>query len=428
MVFLADDLGWADVGFHGGAAATPHLDRLAADGLELSRFYVFPLCTPTRYAFLTGRNPVRDGFLYAPHKPWDRSGIAPELTTLPELLRDAGYQTWLVGKWHLGHARREFLPRGQGFDHFYGCLSGMVGYFDRAPKYGAHDWQRNGESVRDEGYATDLLAEEAVQLLRARDPGSPFFLFLPFTAPHLPLEAPEERVANYAKHPDDRAVYLAMVESLDRAVGRVIDALEEEGIRRETLVLFFNDNGAALREEGANAPYEGGKHSTREGGIRAPALLSWPGVFDEGVTSDPVISVMDWLPTLAAAAGVPPEERPAGDGRDVFGELRTGSPVPGREIFLASATGQYRFFALFDGEWKLFVKEPLARGPSEFELYRIAEDDTEQNDLAAEHPDVVARLAERAAAWRDLHPERSEVGGMRPWLWRAPDDWADAAE
>ncbi|HCS26848.1 MAG TPA: arylsulfatase, partial [Spongiibacteraceae bacterium] len=267
IMIVADDLGWADVGFHGSPIDTPSLDRLANEGIELSRFYTTPICSPTRAALMTGRDPMRLGVAYATIMPWQNNGIHPNETFLPELFKANGYQTAMIGKWHLGHSQQTFHPNARGFEHFYGHLHTEVGYWSPFKAQGGVDFQRNGETIDDEGYETFLMAAEAERWIKARDPAKPFFLYMPFLAPHTPLEAPDELVEKYSDLKDDRPksrsknadrtrmlerinprdnsrqVYAAVVDALDQAIGRVLKTLDDEQLADDTLVMFISDNG-----------------------------------------------------------------------------------------------------------------------------------------------------------------------------------------
>ena len=198
IIMLADDLGWADVGYHSGDIETPSLDRLAAEGVRLDRFYTTPICSPTRAALMTGRNPIRLGVAYAVILPWDTNGIHPDEYFLPEAFLAAGYRTAMVGKWHLGHAQQTYHPNERGFEHFYGHLHTEVGYFSPFSNQGGTDFQRNGVTIDDEGYETFLLGDEASRYIRERDKDKPFFLYMPLLAPHTPLEAPDDLIEKYA--------------------------------------------------------------------------------------------------------------------------------------------------------------------------------------------------------------------------------------
>ena len=456
IIMVADDLGWADVGFHGGDIDTPSLDRLAAEGVELSRFYTTPICSPTRAALMTGRNPIRLGIAYGVILPWDNNGVHPDERFLPEAFLDMGYQTAMVGKWHLGHAQQTYHPNSRGFEHFYGHLHTEVGYYPPFANQGGKDFQRNGVSIDDEGYETDLLAEEASRYIRERDPSRPFFLYLPFLAPHTPLDAPQHLQEKYADINTDlpparssqtdgtrtiskllmqdsaRPMYAAVVDAMDQAIGRVLKTLDDEGISGNSIVLFFSDNGGAAYSYGGanNAPLRGGKGEVFEGGIRVVSLLRWPERLEGGGRMDQIMTVMDVFPTLMDAAGLRPGEHFPWDGASLWPAIRNGLPAPRQsDVFFASETPIYGHFnlTLFNEEWKL-VQEILQDQVTTTvtnHLFKISEDPNEYNNLAADQPDLVAAMAERIRNWRALYPihgTRSHLVG--PPGWRAPKDWA----
>jgi arylsulfatase A-like enzyme len=381
LVLIADDLGWGDVGFHKGRIPTPQLDRLARDGLELQRFYTYPVCSPTRAAFLTGQMPRRFGIadVVGP-----RQNLPEGIATLPGALRSAGYQTSLVGKWHLG---RSGTPQKKGFDHFYGFLGPQVDYFKHLGQGGALDWQRDGQPVEEPGYSTFLLADEAIRLLRKRDVTRPFFLEVAFNAPHFPLSAPEEYLAKYTSQSPSRASYAAVVDALDGAIGRILDSLDKQGLRDNTLVVFFSDNGASGREGGSNAPLRGGKSTMFEGGIRMPCLLRWPGHIQAGSLSQQPLAVHDLFPTLTAAAGVPVRDSLNLDGKNLWEPLRAGR-VQDRGPFVIAGFD----FAVFDGDWKLIETADGKRS-----LFQVAKDPGETTDLLSAQADIAQRLETRLA-------------------------------
>ena len=456
VIFVADDLGWADVGYHGEEVIrTPSLDRIAREGAQLDRFYATPICSPTRAALMTGRDPMRLGVAYATILPWSNNGIHPDERFMPESFQAAGYQTAMVGKWHLGHAQQTYHPNERGFEHFYGHLHTEVGYFPPFANQGGKDFQVNGKSIDDEGYETYLLADEASRWVRDRDKEKPFFLYIPFIAPHTPLDAPEDLKARYADMDDDRKptrsghsddsrrigkltgrpsarpMYAAVVDAMDQAVGRVLETLDEEGIAGETIVLFFSDNGGAAYASGGadNVPLRGGKGNTFEGGIRVVSLIRWPGVIEPGSEVESIISVMDVFPSLAAAADVPIEGSRKLDGRNMWPTITGEKQIPRKDLlFFASETPIHGAFSLtaFDDEWKLVqeVKQGQYSADITNYLFRISDDPNEHNNLAAENPDVVAEMAEEIHYWRTLYP----ISGIRSTLtpppgWRAPRDW-----
>ena len=456
VIMLADDLGWADVGYHGGPIDTPSLDRLADEGVELRRFYTTPICSPTRAALMTGRDPMRLGVAYAVILPWSNVGIHPDEHFMPESFRAAGYQTAMVGKWHLGHAQQTYHPNQRGFDHFYGHLHTEVGYFPPFANQGGKDFQRNGESISDEGYESYLLGDEASRWIRERDPDKPFFLYIPFIAPHTPLAAPTDLVEKYKDLEDDRQparsvntdltrqisrlmlrgsarpMYAAVVEAMDRSIGNVLDTLDHEGLTENTIVLFFSDNGDAAYAMGGadNVPLRGGKGETFEGGIRVVATLRWPAKLPGSTRMEQIMSVMDVFPTLAAAAGIEAGNQRQLDGRNLWPAISENKQIPlERPLFFISETpirGSFHATA-FDQEWKLVQRIEQDQVTVEItnHLFRIDEDPYEKHNLAAEHPEIVQTYAEKIRNWRALYP----VSGTRSTLvpppgWRAPRDWA----
>lgn len=423
VVVVADDLGWGDVGYHGGLARTPNLDRLAAQGLELDRFYAFPLCTPTRVALMSGRSPIDLG-LVTPLRPWVEEGLPAEASLLARRFRDAGYQTAAVGKWHLGHSGRRFHPRAHGFEHFFGFVNGAIDHY-RHTRLGRRDWQRNGETVVQEGYATDLLADEAVRVIRERDRSRRLFLYVPLPAPHMPLQAPAEQIRRYAGVEDPkRRVYAAMVDSLDRALGRILAVLAAEGLTDETLVAFLSDNGA-LPVHASNRPLRGGKSTVFEGGIRVPAVLHWPAGLDGGRRSSQVLTVMDLLPTLAGAAGIgEPGDRDL-DGRDLWAALTGDAPVAREDLCFAVEYRDTAKAALLRGDWKLVRERDRAAGTESRLLFDLSRDPTESRDLSAQHPEVVEAALAGLADCLAGRPD-SELRDTldRPPGWEPPADWA----
>jgi len=457
LVIVADDLGWNDVGYHGGDIDTPSLDRLAREGMQLDRFYTTPICSPTRAALMTGRDPIRLGVAYGVILPWDNIGVNPDEHFMPQSFLAAGYQTAMVGKWHLGHAQQSYHPNERGFEHFYGHLHTEVGYYPPFANQGGKDFQRNGVSIDDRGYETWLLADEVSRYIRERDPAKPFFVYMPLIAPHTPLAAPPElvekyrdintelaparstqtdttrRIAKLMLQPSARPLYAAVVDAMDQAIGRVLQTLDDEGIADQTIVLFFSDNGGAAYSVGGadNAPLRGGKGETFEGGIRVVSLLRWPGRIDPGSRLEQIMTVMDVFPTLGEAAGVALQNRFPLDGRSMWPAIVDGKPQPREEpVYFVSEIPIYGHFNLtaFDDEWKLVqeVDQDQLGATVTNHLFRIEDDPYEHNNLASEHPEVVGELAALIRERRALHP----ISGTRSVLvpppgWRPPLDWAD---
>ena len=426
VIFLADDLGWHDVGYHGSEIRTPNIDRLASEGVRFERAYSYPLCSPTRSGLLTGRSPMRLGVAYTVIRPWSDYGVPAQEHFMPQTFHDAGYQTAITGKWHLGHAYKKFLPRSRGFDHAYGHLNGAIDYFTHE-RDGGLDWNRNGKSVREQGYSTFLIGAEAMRFIRQRDRRRPFFLYVPFNAPHSPLQAPPEYIDKYANISDEkRRRYAAMTDAMDTTVGKVLATLEEEGIARNTLVLFFSDNGGPVQSGAANTPLRAGKGSTFEGGIRVPAVMRWPGRLKPGAVSQQVLTMMDYFPTLAAAAGLTPGGKLPLDGRNLWPNITGGKVEPREDVFFVVEGAAMARFAIHRREWKLVREEPRS-GTARNYLFRIDEDPAEKNDLAGKNPTLVAELVERITEWRKLHPADGVREAPQPAGYKAPKLWAEAA-
>ena len=456
LVMVADDLGWADVGYHGGDIDTPSLDQLAEQGVQLNRFYTTPICSPTRAALMTGRDPIRLGVAYGVILPWDNTGVHPDEHFMPQSFQSAGYQTAMVGKWHLGHAQMTYHPNNRGFDHFYGHLHTEVGFYPPFANQGGKDFQQNGVSIDDDGYETYLLANEVSRYIRERDKNRPFFMYMPFIAPHTPLDAPLElqekyedintdlpparsrqtddtrRISTMMLQPSARPMYAAVVDAMDQAIGQVLQTLEDEGIADNTIVLFFSDNGGAAYSYGGanNAPLRGGKGETFEGGIRVVSLLRWPAMLDSGQQFDQIMSVMDVFPTLAAAAGIEAGNTFELDGRNMWPAIALGETVSlEKPLMFASEIpiyGSFKFTA-FDEDWKLVQEveqEQLSITVTNY-LFDIANDPNEYNNLASAYPDIVEQLSQAIHDWRAQYPingTRSEL--VPPPGWRAPRDWA----
>jgi len=376
LLLVVDDLGWGDVGFHGGTVPTPAIERLTKEGMELQRFYVYPVCSPTRAALISGQMPRRFG-VTAVMGPGQTLPVG--MTTLPGTLRSAGYTTSLIGKWHLGKGAS--IPSNYGFDHFYGFLGPQIDYFQHTDQRGNLDWQRDGTTLQETGYSTTLIADEAIRQIGQRDPKKPFFIEVTFNAPHVPQSAPEEIVKKYASL-GDRATGAAVIDAMDAGIGRVLDALDQQHLRDNTLVVFFSDNGAT-RRLGSNGVLRAGKDTPYEGGIHTPAAIRWPGHIPAGHPTLMPVSVQDLFPTLTAAAGVKNEAKL--DGANVWPALHEGH-VESRPPF-AIATAD---IALIDGDWKL-----IEWSTGERALYNLAKDLSETTDQLAAQPDIAKRLIDR---------------------------------
>src|SRR5262245_39209386 len=315
VYIVADDLGWKDVGFHGSDIKTPNIDKLAQGGAKLEQFYAQPMCTPSRAALMTGRYPHRYGLQTLVIPSRGKYGIPLDEWLLPQALKDAGYRTAIVGKWHLGHADRKYWPRQRGFDYQYGALLGEIDYFTHEA-HGVRDWFRDNQPVKEAGYVTQLIGKDAVKLIDGHDAKTPLFLYLAFTAPHAPYQAPKEYLDKYAAIADpSRRAYAAMITCMDDEIGKVVSALEKRGMRENTLIVFQSDNGGPrdARFTGEvdmsksvipadNGPYRDGKGSLDEGGPRVAALVSRPGQGKAAVVVQP-LQLGDLFPRLAAPGG-----------------------------------------------------------------------------------------------------------------------------
>ncbi len=372
VVILADDLGMGDLGFLGGEMATPNLDTLAQQGMVFDRFYGWPLCSPSRAALLTGEDPMDMNLGLRPLRPEATVGIPAGIPTVAARLQEAGWATACIGKWHLGHAEEFQRPNQQGFQHFYGCLQGAVDYESHRARDGALDWWRNEDPVLEAGYATQLLAAEAVTYLQNLAPDQPFFLYLPFTAPHLPLQAPVEAIRRHMDIADPaRRVYCAMVEELDAAVGRVLQALEARGVAENTMVLFLSDNGARAEDGGSNGKLRGGKGTVFEGGLRVPCLLRWPGRVQAGSRESRPQQIGNVTPTILQAAGLLPSDSPV--------PLLGPSAAPFR--FVAS-NDVWESEAWIDGDRKTIHRRRNADGFEKELIFNLANDPNETRNLA----------------------------------------------
>lgn len=384
LVIVADDLGWNDVSYHVKTAPTPHIAKFAKEGVTLERFYGCPVCSPARASLVTGMMPRRFGIVDVVNAG---QSLPAGIATLPGAFRSAGYATSLIGKWHLG---QKSPPMQNGFDHFYGFLGAEIDYNKHTRlRGGGVDWQRDGQTVNEEGYSTFLMADDAIRQIKQRDPKRPFFLEVAFNAIHFPISAPAEYIAKYQSLGGSKSTYVAAVDALDASIGRILDSLDEQGLRDNTLVVFFSDNGA----EGDNSPLRSGKGSVFEGGIRTPAAIRWPGHLPAGTTMLEPVCVHDLYPTIAGAVGVAVPASAMLDGHNMWPALTSGKPT-GRPPF---AIAMYDI-AFFDGDWKLIENQKGERS-----LYRITADISERTDELASQPAVAQRLiAELEALKKDL--------------------------
>ena len=404
LFILADDLGWGDLSCYGRPDyRTPNLDRLASEGTRFTQSYsASPVCTPSRCAFITGQYPARHRVgleepLHERSIEGGNIGLDPAFPTVASLLSAAGYETALVGKWHLGYLPK-YGPLKSGFREFYGNMSGAVDFFTHDDMTGERDFFQNEEPVPPTriGYMTDLLTERAVEFVSRRR-ASPFYLSLHYTAPHWPWEGPRDAASartpkrGYAEFRGGGSlkVYAEMMRSLDEGIGRVLQTLRAAGLERDTLVIFTSDNGG--EHFSYNWPFTGQKFNLREGGIRVPAILRWPGTIGAGRVSEQVAIMMDWTATILAAAGATPDPTHKLDGLDLLPSVRLrGARTPfERTLFWRNGVQS----ALRRGVWKY-----LHDGQAEH-LFNLAEDVRENADLKQTHAREFDALKAEFAAW-----------------------------
>jgi arylsulfatase A-like enzyme len=406
VYIVADDLGWKDVGFNGCAdIKTPNIDKLAETGVKFSQFYAQPMCTPTRAALMTGRYPFRYGLQTIVIPGPANYGLATNEWLLPQALKDAGYTTAIIGKWHLGHADMKYWPKQRGFDYQYGAMIGELDYYTHSDA-GVLDWFRNNKPVREKGYTTQLIGNDAVKYINEQNPNKPFYLYLTFNAPHTPYQAPQEYVDRYKNIEDPtRRIYAGMVTCMDDEIGRVVAALDKRGLRDNTLIIFQSDNGGTRNAMFAgqmadlsktkipcdNSPFRGGKGELFEGGCRVAACANWPGHI-KAQTVDGMIHVVDMYPTLAALAGASTTKCKPLDGVNVWDTIAEGKPSPRNEVVynVEPFRGAVR-----EGDWKLIWRALI---PTSVDLYNLAEDPYETNNVAAAHPEKVAAMQDRLNA------------------------------
>jgi arylsulfatase A-like enzyme len=404
VFFLSDDQGYADAGFNGGTdIKTPNLDRLAENGTILTSLYAQPVCSPTRAALMTGRYPTNTG-VYQVMNAKNTWRLKPDERTLAKALHDAGYETAICGKWHLGHEPGN-RPTDQGFDHQYGFMSGAIDSFKLTSGRGdgepGRDWYRNDQRCDDQGYATELIADEACRIIETKDPARPLFLYVPFGAVHTPHQAPDRYTAAYRGLPRPRKNLAAMTTAMDEAVERIVNALIEKGIRDNTLIIFCSDNGGvSWGASASNAPLRGGKADIYEGGVRVCAFANWPGKIPAGVKNDQPMHVIDWYPTLIKLAGESIDQPLAIDGKDIWTVLTEDAQSPHEEILIVGSVGGQR--AIRMGDWKLLInpwdreKEGKGRGSSgRVELYDLSHDIGETTNLVDQHPDRAKQMRAR---------------------------------
>lgn len=400
LVIVSDDTGWNDVGYHNSEIITPNIDKLAGVGVELNQFYVSPVCSPTRAALLTGRHPSRFGIL-GPIASGSKKTIPMDITTLPEFLKQNGYKTAITGKWHLG-LRPEDGPRKHGFDYSYGYLHGQIDPYTHLYKNGEKSWHRNDILFDEEGHVTDLITKEAVKYIQnSNDSKSPFFLYVPYSAPHFPIKEEKKWLDLYPNIKNEsRRKFMASMTHMDDGIGKILQSLEDNNLTENTLIIYLSDNGAQKKWDsgpryygnkfppadvlGDNTPLNGWKAGLYEGGIRTPALFYWKNKL-KPARVDEVTAIEDIYPTIAQMIGAElPKENLEGI---KIAETFNGEKLSSRLLYWRTD----KQIAVRKGNWKLVNIGKTLAG-SKKELYNLSDDPYEKNDLMESEPEIADEL------------------------------------
>ena len=422
VLIMADDLGYGDVGCYGCSdIRTPATDSLAAEGVRFTTFYAnAPECTPTRTALLTGRYQHRVGGLECALgignvgryddairlRQTNDLGLPAQETSIARILKNAGYATAICGKWHLGYEEK-FSPNHHGFDHAFYAIGGGMDYFGHVepPPSNMHALYLNGKPIKRKGYFTDLLTDEAIEFVEQQTNDRPFFLYVPFTAPHSPYQGPGDyRLAplpkdsalwNQSKGP--HLIYRAMIERMDQCIGKILRILQEKKLTDNTLVIFMSDNGAS--RSGSNLPFSGYKGNLFEGGIRVPCIAKWPGAIPEAIISDQPCITMDFSRSIVRAAGAtPPANRPF-DGIDILRAVEASQPVRKRTLFWRARRGDRTSKAVRDDSLK-YVRLQKGGDVQEY-LFDLEQDPAEKINLFAKRGHDVRRLKTLLEDWEE---------------------------
>jgi arylsulfatase A-like enzyme len=417
VLIITDDVGYGDIGSYGAPdIRTPNIDSLAKNGTRLTDFYAAPNCSPTRAALISGRYQQRyriEAPLGASNGPAGEQGLPVTGRSLPQLLKNTGYRTGLIGKWHLGY-KKEFSPGAHGFDYFFGLKSGLIDYYQHTDSTGQHDLWENDQPAHVKGYSTDLFTERSVKFIE-ENAGQPFFLEVAFNAAHWPFQVPDHpsvapgngRFVQPQEDPTNtRRDYAAILERADRGVGEILAALERRGLTGNTLVIYTQDNGGEWLSR--NAPLFHRKNTVWEGGIRVPAIFKWPGRIPSGRTSSQVGSVMDFAATILAITNspVPPDARL--EGMNLLPLLQPGAASAERTLFFRVTQQARRQRAVRQGDWKLLLD---AGAPM---LFDLSNDIGERNDLASQRSDIVRKLFPLIGKWeQDVDAEAKGLGSTQ---------------
>jgi arylsulfatase A-like enzyme len=417
VLIITDDVGYGDIGSYGAPdVKTPNIDSLARNGTRLTDFYAAPNCSPTRAALISGRYQQR----FRIENPLgsvrtaQEQGLRATGRTLPQLLKNHGYRTGLIGKWHLGY-KPEFSPNAHGFDYFFGFKSGLIDYYEHTDSNGEHDLFENGEPAHVSGYSTDLFTERSVRFIE-QNASQPFFLEVAFNAAHWPFQVPDHPSvapgnARFVQPQEDptstRSDYVAIVERADQGVGRILATLERLGLTRNTLVIYTQDNGGEWLSR--NAPLFHRKNTVWEGGIRVPAILKWPERIPAGRTSSQVGIIMDLTATILAVSGAPVPDDAKLEGINLLPLLQSGAKPTERTLFWRVTTQARRQRAVRQGDWKLVLDGGVPM------LHNVATDVGERNDLANQRQDIVRRLFPLITKWeQDVDAEAKALNPEPP--------------
>jgi arylsulfatase A-like enzyme len=409
VLIIMDDVGYGDYGAYGAPdIKTPNIDRLARDGVRFTDFYAAPNCSPTRAALVTGRYQQRvriEAPLGNASTPARDQGLPATGRSLPQLLKNNGYATGLVGKWHLGY-KPEYQPNAHGFDYFFGFLSGFVDYYQHTGGDGVHDLFENGSPVHVDGYLTDLITERSVRFIE-QNATRPFFIDVSYNAAHWPFQVPDMPSvapgnARFVQ-PDEantntRRDYAAILERADRGVGRIMETLQKLGLERNTLVIFTNDNGGEWLSR--NAPLFHRKNTVWEGGIRVPLIMRWPGRVPAGRVESQSGIVMDLTATILGATTTPIPAAASLEGINLLPIVEGRGPRVERTLFFRVVGAARQQRAVRQGDWKLLVES------GQMMLFNVRQDMGERNDQASQRPEIVRRLRPLLAAWeKDVDTE-----------------------
>lgn len=428
VLIVADDLGWADVGWRDSEMYTPVLDHLAREGVILDQAYMQSSCTPSRAALMTGRYPFRVGLQHTTISAARAQYLTDDVRILPQYLKDLGYATHIVGKWHLGFCNWRYTPTYRGFDTFYGYYNAAEGYYNHTGKKNGYDFRDNLQvdwSAMGH-YSTHLFAARAQRIIRNHNPSQPLFLYLPFQGVHGPFEVPEHYIQNHCAQVEDdaRRIHCGMVAALDEAIGNVTRTLEEAGLLNNALLVFSTDNGGPTKKGSSNWPLRGSKTTLWEGGNRAVSFLYGRSLLQQARTTyTGLIHVVDWLPTLMGVAGSDGNNIPSDiDGMNLWSHISTGRDSPRREFVYnindvkdnaALRLGKYKLIQGKAGKPNGWYYPPRGAGrprrpkgrPPTLELFDLERDPTETTNIADEKPDVVQRMLRKLDRYRrDLIP------------------------